>query len=120
MQLHCRNATREDQTSQSCDLLRAPPCRKSFERVEDWVKDIRLHGPAEAAVVLVGNKADRGEDLRAVTSEQITASVEQLGLAGIQTWTALRVYPYSSNAPPILIRTLVFACVAQGTLRCRR
>ena len=71
--------------------------RRTFEAaVGGWLSDARRVAPSSAAVVLVGNKADRGGPRRAVSTEEAAQFAERHGfgfvevstldVAGVEAW----------------------------------
>jgi len=41
--------------------------RKSFQNVENWIKQIQIHAAVDVIIVLVGNKCDLGTEARDIT-----------------------------------------------------
>lgn len=57
--------------------------RESFEDVENWVKQIKLHASDNVVKVLVGNKCDMAD--RQVTYEEGRKLAESIGMGFFET-----------------------------------
>lgn len=60
--------------------------RSSFENLRDWLDDVRSHvDPQMAVFVVVGHKADKGAEHRAVTSDEAQRFAEVNGFRFFET-----------------------------------
>jgi len=57
---------------------------QSFNRVTNWMDDIKMYANSDAVVVLVGTKSDLDEE-RVVNIKEIKMMVEQLGIPYVET-----------------------------------
>jgi Ras-related protein Rab-1A len=57
--------------------------RESFEQVQQWMREVDAHAPADVCRLLVGSKADLAEK-RAVKTEEGAALARQLGIPFIE------------------------------------
>lgn len=57
--------------------------RKSFERIEFWIEEIRKYGKEDACVILVGLKSDLSEE-RMVSFDEGKEKAESLGIKLIE------------------------------------
>lgn len=57
--------------------------RKSFERVESWMEEIRKYGKEDACVILVGLKSDLSDE-RVVSFDEGKDKAESLGIKFIE------------------------------------
>ncbi|EDK38448.1 hypothetical protein PGUG_02546 [Meyerozyma guilliermondii ATCC 6260] len=58
----------------------------SFQKAQNWIKELKKQAPEGIVICLVGNKADL-EDERQVDANAVTAYVEELRGEGIQVFT---------------------------------
>ena len=58
----------------------------SFQKAQNWIKELKKQAPEGIVICLVGNKADL-EDERQVDANAVTAYVEELSGEGIQVFT---------------------------------
>ena len=58
----------------------------SFQKAQNWIKELEKQAPEGIVICLVGNKADL-EDERQVDANAVTAYVEELSGEGIQVFT---------------------------------
>lgn len=59
----------------------------SFQKAQNWIKELKKQAPEGIVICLVGNKADL-EDERQVDANAVTAYVEELNGEGIRVFTA--------------------------------
>jgi Ras-related protein Rab-5C len=59
----------------------------SFQKAQNWIKELKKQAPEGIVICLVGNKADL-EDERQVDAHAVTAYVEELNAEGIRVFTA--------------------------------
>lgn len=59
--------------------------RTTFDHVARWVEELRAHADNSIVIMLVGNKADLMEELRAVSKEDALEFAESQGLFFFET-----------------------------------
>lgn len=59
--------------------------RTTFDHVARWVEELRAHADNSIVIMLVGNKADLMEELRAVSTEDALEFAESQGLFFFET-----------------------------------